>query len=192
MPRSVSHYDSKLGKFVDGPAAPSVLPERLAKLPSELVTKEIEDDTRAHELDPQHVIDSIVEDFAQKQLPQPKVRTEEEELAHRARRAKLKELFEVIPAAEHAPLTQARVNARRFSIVYSLVNGPLSKRALKPMHLWFDKDDVNGNQGLREGNAPADSDRPKHLRGLDLSINVKDFASNFKQILDLLGADDDR
>ena len=40
-------------------------------------------------------------------------------------------------------------------------------------HLWFPEDNVNRYE-LRLGNPPADSDRPRHLRGLQLVIDIRD------------------
>jgi hypothetical protein len=40
----------------------------------------------------------------------------------------------------------------------------------KPQHIWYPTVDTEVYE-LRDGNAPADSDRPIHLRGLDLWID---------------------
>lgn len=46
-----------------------------------------------------------------------------------------------------------------------------SRKALPVRHVWFPKNDITKYE-LRTGNPPADQDRPEHLRGLNLVIDI--------------------
>jgi hypothetical protein len=70
-------------------------------------------------------------------------------------------------------LTQAQVDKVRTRVVVALLISAVEARQRKvPVkHLWFpEKRDTKYE--LRNGNAPADSDRPRHLRGLHLAVDL--------------------
>jgi hypothetical protein len=51
-----------------------------------------------------------------------------------------------------------------------LKSGVMTLTTVRPHHLWFPVDDL-GVYELRQGNAPSNPDRPRHLRGLELWLD---------------------
>lgn len=163
-------YDANKGLWVPGKAAPKLLPEHMRGLPSEITTTEEAEADKVHELDPPHVVRSIVKDHARAEL---------RDLAGEGPRPGLEELAELAdaPVGEIVPLDQERIDVARMKAAYALL-GTLAEQAeqgLKPdldarWHLWFPTNNVN-HRSLRPGNAPPDSERPQHLRGYQLWVD---------------------
>jgi len=70
-------------------------------------------------------------------------------------------------------LTQAQVDKVRTRVVVACLISAVEqgKRKLPVKHLWF-PEARDTRYELRAGNAPADQDRPKHLRRLHLAIDL--------------------
>lgn len=130
----------------------------LAILPSDLVTKETQDQSRVHEADESHTRDALVYDYFDQE------RKQEEDKKNKKRL--------------HKTVTQAGqrgIDAIRLKTFRELVKGAiLSKKNLsgisaRKYHLWFETNSLEVRE-LRPGYAPPDSSRPDHLRGLRLEI----------------------
>lgn len=72
-------------------------------------------------------------------------------------------------------MTQDEVDEVRMRVTIHWVRGLLKKGVLQlgtvpKHHLWFPADDVNIYE-LRQGNAPPSSDRPRHLKKLELWLD---------------------
>jgi hypothetical protein len=70
-------------------------------------------------------------------------------------------------------LSQSQVDKVRTRVVIACLISAVEqgKRKLPVQHLWFPEDRETKYE-LRAGNAPADSDRPRHLRRLHLAIDL--------------------
>jgi len=153
----------KNGKWSKTKPSPEQLPKHMARLPSELVTKEIADDKKVHELDEFHIVAGLEKDYADKVNADGKEKPKPVGIA---------------PA--HNPdkrLSQFTVDLVILRILRQMVNTqqmfiqlgkPLD---IRPRHIWFTHDDINSYES-RRGNAPADVDRPKHLKGYNLVLDV--------------------
>ena len=153
------------GEWRDGPASPKLLSDELRKLPGELVGNDVDDPDKAHELDAPHVVSTIVTDFAKAQNP-------EKDDA----KTVVKKLWAPGPG-ERAPVRQWFVDVTKMRVIATLVRTWLGQFQrghepdLTPCHLWFEADNVNAYT-LRMGNPPARKDRPRHLRDIDLTVDV--------------------
>lgn len=152
------------------------LPQYMRALPGEFVTRDIDDPDKIHELDPEHIVDELKQKLTEKYIKPPDPKTVKEE----ERKQRFQAAVQPIPHGEKAPVTQARVDAQRLRCMKSFIdesfqmmkNGEDFSVYLKPFHLWFpDRDNVNQVE-LRFGNPPPDVDRPKHLRGLELVVDI--------------------
>ncbi len=164
MARKVRSAD---GSWRDGSAAPKHLPDHLRKLPGDYVTKEVADGERVHELDDPHIVESIAKERAQK-----------EQGTYQDPDAKPEPLG--VDYVADKRLNQNKVDEVRLRVIRAYVQTNMEwlqegrEIDKKPKHLWFPDNDVNKYE-LREGNAPADQDRPKHLRGLKLHVDIWSF-----------------
>lgn len=70
-------------------------------------------------------------------------------------------------------VTQERVDKKRARVQFNIaVEAAKRKTREAPVrHLWFPENTVRKSE-LRDGNPPSDTDRPVHLRGLKLVIDV--------------------
>jgi hypothetical protein len=154
--------DSATGQWEEGHAAPRLLPEPLRQLPSDYVTTEIEDQSRVHELDPEHIRESLIDERATaEQGPQPEPDQRLPKLPDEKHTRCTQENIDLIRLRVLAVITQD--NARRLSA------GEKVDTAVK--HVWFKADDVLGDCELRPGNPPPQRDRPRHLRFRQLEID---------------------
>lgn len=73
-----------------------------------------------------------------------------------------------------AALTQREVDKVRVRVLLACTITAVEDGVKKPKvrHLWFPKPGRTSPRQLRDGNAPSDRDRPPHLRGLHLVIDV--------------------
>jgi hypothetical protein len=160
-----SRYAITESGVVKPKASPELLPEVLRKLPSDLVTKDIEVEDKAHkeDIDTPHVIKSIAKDRAKQELGEKPIDPFAKEP-------------EPIPD-EDPRLNQHMIDIRRLCVLREWANTQKSFIARgKPSdvsvkHLWFPEND-HRNYVLRSGNPPPDSQRPKHLRGYHLEIDL--------------------
>ena len=170
MSKIGKHTDTKVQVFRKIPPrgkGAELLPEQLAKLPGNMVTKEEPDGDRAHALDAPHVVDQIVEDRLKEQAAADKPE-EPQDIIKRLSCAK---------PGERCKLTQWEIDVVRMRVIYSILERELHlARSGKPAdlsvrHMWFPEDEVN-IYSVREGNPPAEVDRLPHLRGFDLAVDV--------------------
>jgi hypothetical protein len=148
--------------WVDGKAAPRLLPEPLRELPSDYVTNEIEDASRVHELDPAHILEALVDD--RREAEQGKQPEAEQNLPR-------------LPGPEHTRCTQDNIDLIRLRVLSVLVSQNAARvdggqlPDLRVRHIWFPSDDVLGECLLRWGNPPPDRDRPRHLKHKSIEID---------------------
>ena len=145
----------KNGIWQEGSAGPELAREDLRKLPANYVTKDIGDPDKIHELDAPHVVATYLEDF----------KKAEEEAAAGPTIADILGATR-IPVGEAAPLSQVRIDIERLVVIRGELGNMLREGRPEPriLHLWFPEDNVN-HYSVRDGNPPADSQRPKHMRG---------------------------
>lgn len=154
------------GVWRDGKAQPEQLKPELARLPSEIVTKDEGEENKAHELDERHIVDAIEQEWLESQDKKTNTSLKDEVAKASA------------PVGEVVPLSQPRVDMVIFRCIVSKLEA-LSEGLAKGIdqnvdqifHVWFPQDNVN-KYSLKKGNPPADSQRPKHLRGLNLVVDI--------------------
>lgn len=157
---------------------------------------ELEDPTRPHELDPQHVRDALEDDHVAREegftQPEPE------------------KLKDPLPAGDQRPrLTQYTANIVRLrALKVRIDNAKATANAAGASddqvrarwgvaHIWFPEPYADHYE-LRDGNPPADSQRPKHMRGLKLHLDIWDpwelvsFANSLASISGWGGAIDPR
>ncbi len=145
----------------EGKATPWLPDERLRKLPGDYVTKDINDPVRAHESDEDYIVSNIVDDrrAAEKNPGVPK------------------ETVLPVYLTEDKKLSANKIDEVRLRVMLAFAD--TQKRIIReggepdkrPKHVWFPEDNVNAYE-LRTGNAPADGERPAHLRGYDLHMDI--------------------
>lgn len=168
MPKGIWVY--KDGKFVEkAEAAPEQLPSRLRQLPSDLVTKDADDPHRVHAEDPPHILRSLVKEQAQREVGF--VNPFLDEAGPQAPK---------LPNEHTSPkLEQWKIDLVALRVKRAWAETQKDNLRLRiapnfaPHHLWFKANDVRIYE-LREGNAPPDSERPKHLRRFNLTIDITD------------------
>ena len=69
---------------------------------------------------------------------------------------------------------QPAQSKRRAILSKRIETGTLREDEPTVWHMWFPEDNVN-NHAIRVGNPPADQDRPKYLRRLNLVIDLNDY-----------------
>ena len=157
---------TEAGEWREGAAAPQLLPDHLRKLPGELVTKDVDDPDKAHDLDAPHVVRTIVKDFAEGHAKE-EAKTPE---------AVGKKLWAPGPG-ERAPVRQWFVDVVKMRVIAALVRRAVAafeanrSYDLTPCHLWFPVNNANEYM-IRMGNPPPRKERPKHLRDIDLVVDV--------------------
>lgn len=177
----------KDGKWSDGAASPKLLREDLRRLPSDLYTEESEDPDKVHQEDAEHVQSQIIHEYferAQDEMDGPPAPDGEEELklSRVARDAK----------GQDAKITQEQVDIIRMAAILNRLRWTIFAKAMgEPVHdghqyLWFDKDDINHYE-IRPGNPPARSRRPKHLKNIDLVVDVHKPPQRIKDMLEARG-----
>lgn len=71
------------------------------------------------------------------------------------------------------PVTRRGIEKARIRVTLACLVTAVEQGVRKPpvRHLWWPEDNIN-KYALRDGNPPADVDRPKHLRGQHLVIDL--------------------
>lgn len=200
-------WDNETSSFKPGKAKPALLDPELRKLPGELVTKELEDGTKIHELDPSHIRGALQEEFAENQAKAEKRLNPKErfEALLNDPASALGEVVRrfVVPGPEanlgDCRLTPERVDWNRFqalrqkvkSAVELVANGDADVNvAMKWLrclqHVWFPQDDIRISE-IREGRAPPDRDRPRRLKGLTLEVDVFNWPVRVVDLFKLAG-----
>jgi hypothetical protein len=150
------------GKWREGSAQPAQLREDLRKLPSELVTTDIADPVKVHELDSEHVRDQLVNDFVARANGMPTSIDGEAQQS-------LSEQAEKLQAS--LAFNQTNINKWRLKAMFNLLNCSEPE----PFHgyVWFPRADFDAIE-LREGPVPMPGKRPAHLKDKDLEVNPFD------------------
>jgi hypothetical protein len=160
------------GKWCDNEkAAPELVRQDLRELPASYLTKDVDDPSKIHQLDPPHIVESQTEDLdnasvaeAPKMLPDilspkgPPV------------------LCTAHPVNQNlVDIVRCRWLVRFFEREKELLSADAAHRSdFTNRHVWFPENMI-GKYTVRWGNAPADADRPAHLRGLDLTLAPLDW-----------------
>jgi hypothetical protein len=151
---------------IERPAAPKLLTEQMRKLPGDYVTDEVAVEDRVHELDDPHTVSTIVSERLEEELGIAQPKEEEKKVCP-----------PVNPDPRANTLNQLRVDEIRLRVMKAVsqtqMNNMIKGRThnLDVRHLWFPKNDIREYE-LRFGNPPSDSSRPKHMRGLELHIDI--------------------
>lgn len=187
----------KTGEWREGKAAPQQLPENLAALPSEKVTKDEDDPDKAHSLDPDHVVDHFAEQVTSEELTAkaaPRTFEDPEKEAADVRRKRFEEFLEFVPTGKSASITQKRVDGVRYRVLMSLINrmNTLYKAGVSlegfPIlwHLKFPHDDVQVYE-LKRGQPPARMLRPRWTKNIDLEIDINCWPQRIRDALAAIG-----
>ena len=162
-------------------------PEHMRKLPGDYYTQDTSDPDRVHELDDPHIVEALVAE-------QDKKNIEEEKLVGLpAAKAAADEAL----AFKNIPFTQENIDWIRFKTISNLVKSAITQierqlpRTVKlngKQHLWFPNANFEIVE-LREGNAPADVDRPGHLKGKHLFVDVLHWPVSIEQKMKAKGID---
>jgi hypothetical protein len=134
----------------------------LAALPGELVTNDPTDETRIHEVDPEHVRDTLVHEYFN---PETEVDDEPEKTEYSPRPIRVSDAG------------QRGIDAVKVRVWWQLLQGSKVPRAMLSgegqtvFHVWFPTDSLQVYE-LRDGNPPARSERPKYLRDANLVIDM--------------------
>ncbi len=195
-------FDEKKGTFVEGKAKPALLDPGLRALPGEFVTREIEDGAKIHELDPEHVRGSLVEEFEKAENEATRKKKPEEKLDELAANPTLLANAErfLIPgplaSLPDAVITQERVDWIRFCALRQKIKTAMDNISLglpasqqlawveSLQHVWFPTPDVRICE-VRERKPPPDLLRPAWLKKIDLICDVQVWP---RRIVDLLAS----
>jgi len=167
-------------------AAPENLREDLRKMPGEYVTKDTSDPDKIHELDDPHVVEQYVADFERSQEEAEKPKDPIKSVRDAIKSNWNTEVFD-----------QKNIDWCRFNICYNLLCGAIKMHEAgeydpdhmtKIRHVWFPKPGYDEIL-MKEGNAPSDSDRPKHLKGKELYIDPLNWPKRCKKWLSANGWD---
>ena len=170
----------KDGEWQEGGAAPELLRDDLRILPGELVTKEIEEDHKIHELDPEHVADTYLFEYMER------AEGRDPDEVPRVRDERLSNTWGMPPVGEEVPFSRYNpeqnqkfidlFRARAASVALGnlldrLRTGKISENEECVFHIWFPSDNLNHYE-RRAGNPPGESQRPKYLRGYKLHVDL--------------------
>lgn len=141
----------------------------MRRLPSEMLTFDADDGDKVHEHDAAHIVDAIEQEHLEKWG----------EVKKREPRPDPMEADDVLEDLEDWRLTQQHIDVIRLRVMSAwaktqtnfLAQGHAVDWNYK--HLWFPENDLRIYE-MRDGNAPPDSSRPQHLRGMELAIDIRD------------------
>lgn len=164
-------------------AGPRLLSKALRELPGEYVTTEHADDQKAHPLDPPHIVRDVARSLAFEEASGGIDEAEFVDRQNTERRNANDPLFKLTEAAKRrqrqnmrARVTQADVDIVRMQVLRNMVKtaDQAIKNSKKPkldvVHVWYPEDRI-GRYELRTGNPPARSQRPRHLRDIELWVD---------------------
>jgi hypothetical protein len=177
--------DEKTGKFKEGKAKPKLLREDLRKLPSEWVTDEVQDGSRIHEDDPEHVREALVDDLVEAERSDNPVPNAVEAVLQLAD----------APLSERVvPLSQWRIDAVRLRVIFALIENARVRAKkgktvnLEVRHLRFPTNNIHGYE-LRPGPPPAPSKLHPHERGFKLWVDPFNWPPDLTEALKKAGVD---
>jgi len=160
-----------------------LLPEHMRKLPGDIVTEDIAEGDKIHELDPPHIRSNILDE--QKAALKGKPLTESEVIG------KLKSAG----PGETVPISQFEVDIIRFRIVAQRIKTSMGDalNGVEPntelMHIFFpDKRNVNQYE-LRPGKPRNYLPEYKHQKDLDTIVDIFDIPTRLKDYLKSRGID---
>lgn len=156
-------------------AGPELLREDLRALPSDLVTKDIAEDGKVHELDDPHIQEDYIEKYYDK---------ENEKAPDQDRMTALIAKLQG-ELGGGSKLNQAKVDIVRFRVIRALMERP-PEELEKKRWLKFPEDNIDIYE-LKEGNPPSDVLRKKHMKGLELHIDCFDWPQRIIDILEANG-----
>ena len=194
MSRGLFVLDTKTGEWKEGKASPRLLPENLRSLPADKVTNDEDDETKAHELDPDHVVESIRDNHKQQVLADkiPQAYRDPQKIKAEEIKAKLHEYLEFIPPGIAATLNQKRIDGVRFRIMSALVNRAYDehRRGAKSFptlfHVWFPHNNI-AEYELRAGPPPSRSILPERMKNMDLVIDLENWPRRIVDALEYAG-----
>ena len=174
----------KDGAWVDGKAEPEGLPEHLRILPGDVVSKDVDDPNRVHQLDAPHIVSSLAKEHHNKQLAGKK----------KTAGKVLKKLRAPGPG-EIAPVTQWYVDVTKMRVIQQMAGLAVAQyeKGLRPdlespVYLWFPTPNVNQYE-IRKGVPPIKRLRPKWLRDIDLRLDLLDPPRSIVDVLKRQGID---
>jgi len=160
-------------------ASPWLPPEHMRGLPGDYFTQDTSDPDKVHELDDPHIVEALTAE-------QDKKYVEEE------KKSPFDLAAEVLATEQYTEpqFNNRNIAFRRFLIISNLVKGAMlqiergyrNEVNLAIRHVWYPKPSFN-EELLRPGNAPADIERPKHLRGKELFIDINNWPRSIKELM---------
>lgn len=150
-------------------------------MPSEIVTKEDENPDAVHVLDPEHVRDTILDDWANQKLGKKLQKLQSEDI-DKMKAEGLPPVGVVWPFSRRSQDENQRyvdIIKKRAAfhllagIKKRMMAGQLMEHEVTVWHLYWPKDNVN-DYILRAGNPPADVERPSYLKRLNLVIDLNE------------------
>lgn len=154
-----------------GKASPKLLPWDLRQLPSEFIAKEVNEQDKIHEVDPKHIKQKILKDRIKEieDADQPKPPE-----APKLPDATLPQINQIRRVSNARPLDIDLVRMRVMRACLSTEKQRVADGHAPdygPRYVWFPDDNIDIYE-LHRGNPPPDSRRPKHLRGIDLWVDL--------------------
>lgn len=171
------------GRWYRGKASPEHLEEDLRQLPASYLTKDTGEEAKIHQLDPPHIRRALAHE--QEMHERYDVKKEPVKALQRA------------PFGEVVPLRQDFIDVEKMFVMKGVIEGQLREiergERDKPdlvsgRHLWFPENNVN-NWVVRKGWAPPDSQRPAHLRGFELNVDLLNIPERIRDYLRERGMD---
>lgn len=173
------------GTWREGCATPRLLREDLRRLPGEIVTRDDEDDSKAHELDPAHVVEAIAYEHGKAEREEGKKDTDD---------VAVKKLG-AAKVGERVPLSQWEIDIVRMRIIQTLVaEYAMDVQAGRCVdverlrHVWFPSNNVNAYE-LRDGAEPPNIKRPGHLKNFKLTVDVLNPPESVAEVLRARGVE---
>ena len=148
------------------------LPQEIRNLPEDLIATDLADPEKIHKYDAPHIIDELSEDYIKAQETPKEIK-------------KLK----CAQVGEYVPLSQWEIDVVRMRVIKNTVDSMMTwaERGVTPdytvNHLWFPENNVNHYE-LRKGNPPSNSDRPKHLHGFSIEVDVLCIPERVQDLID--------
>lgn len=157
------------------------IPRGMEMLPSDLVTHDAADRERIHPNDPAHIVKALM-----KQRARAAAREAPPVVLAQAAVAAVFDSWSKDPI-KVKQLAQDWVDIWRSKVILNWAQKPLIEYALH--HLWFPDPHRADSVELRVGPPPARGDRPKHLKNLNLEVQVLDWPTRLRDIVKDAGAD---
>lgn len=185
--------DAKTGKWREGAASPRLEPAHMRDKPGELLTREIEEGDKIHEEDPQHIVDSILDDWEAQDKPKPKMDPGRMEILRKLSLDRAEKHLRLSDLGEER--RQLEIDIVRMRILFTLVDTYVKQMEegldVDPdevHHVWFPSNQL-GVYELRKGPAGHHSNRPKWLKGMELELDLNNPPRRGMDLLKEAGVD---